>query len=63
MEKRRGGNDGQKDLQKTEGGGPVFLRGASQYIWLGDVSSVQTASTQTCICENNWIRRIPEYGE
>ena len=29
MEKRRGGNGGQKDFQKTEGEGPVFLCGAS----------------------------------
>ena len=58
MEKCRGGNDGQKYFQKTEGGGPGFLRGASWYIWHGDVSSVRTASTQTCICENNWISRI-----
>ena len=28
-EKRRGGNDGQIVSQKTEGGGPVFLHGAS----------------------------------
>ena len=29
MEKRRGGNDGQKDFQKTEGEGPGLLCGAS----------------------------------
>ena len=29
MEKRRGGNDGQKDFQKTEGQGPGLLSGAS----------------------------------
>ena len=29
MEKRRGGNDVQKDFQKTEGKGPGFLCGAS----------------------------------
>ena len=29
MEKRRGGNDGQKDLQITEGEGPGLLCGAS----------------------------------
>ena len=35
MEKCREGNGGQKDFQKTEGEGPGFLCGASQYIWLG----------------------------
>ena len=29
MEKRRGGNGGQKDFQKTDGEGPGFLCGAS----------------------------------
>ena len=28
MKKRRGGNDGQKDFQKTEGEGPGLLCGA-----------------------------------
>ena len=45
MEKRRGGNDGQKDFQKTEVEGPGLLCGASQCLWLGDVTSVRTAST------------------
>ena len=45
MEKGRGGNGGQKDFQKTEGEGPGFLCGASYYLWVGDVSSIRTAST------------------
>ena len=41
MEKRRGGNGGQKDFQKTEG------KVLDSYVWcqLGDVSSIRTAST------------------
>ena len=34
-----------KISQKTEREGPGFMCGASQYQWLGDVSSVRTAST------------------
>ena len=54
MEKRRGCNGGQKDFQKTEGEG--LLCGASEYLWVRDVTSIRTASTSTC--ENNWIRKI-----
>ena len=38
-------NGGPKDFQKTEVEGPGFLCGASQYLWLGDVSSVRSTST------------------
>ena len=57
MEKRRGGNDGQKYFLKTEGG-VLDSCTVPASIWLVHVSSVRTASTQTCICENNWIRSI-----
>ena len=43
MEKRRGGNGGQKDFQKTEGEGRGFLCGASYGLEM--LASVRTAST------------------
>ena len=60
MEKRRGGNGGQKDFQNTEGEGPGFLCGASYGLETLALSELDQHKLQVCEnnCENNWIRRI-----
>ena len=55
MEKRRWGNGGQKDFQKTEGEVPGFLCGAS---WYGLETLALSELHQLQVCENNWIRKI-----
>ena len=56
VEKRRGGNGGQKDFQKTEGI-PVWCQLVPSY---GLVTLVLSELHQhkLQVCENNWIRKI-----
>ena len=56
MEKRRGGNGGQKDFQKTEGEGPGFLCGDSYGLETLALYELHQHKLQEC--HNNWIRRI-----
>ena len=58
MEKRRGGNGGQKDFQKTEEEGPVFLCGASYTYGLETLALPELHQHKLQVCVNNWIRRI-----
>ena len=58
MEKCSGGNGGQKDFQKTEGGGPRFLCGACSIYGLETLVLSELNQHKLQVCENNWIRRI-----
>ena len=51
MEKRRGGNDGQKDFQKTEG--KVLDTYGLETLALSELHKHKLQA-----CENNWIRKI-----
>ena len=58
MEKRRGGNDGQKDLQKAEGKvlDSCVVTASTHGLETLALSELQQRKLQ--VCENNWIRRI-----
>ena len=58
MEKRRGGNDGQKDFQKAKRKVLDSCVGPASAYGLETVALSELQQHKLQLCENNWIRRI-----